>query len=127
MLVADLRFELKNFHQPATFFPKKFFAEFGNFDLKYRVASDYELMRRFLTAKPSHFIDVVVTTMADGGASATMINRAISETAAIAIQFGENPLRAKLRASWVRFWLWVRYQHPQVYWMFKRLKKVCAP
>lgn len=123
VVLEDLKFELRNFHQPATFFPKKFFAELGNFDLKYRVASDYELMRRFLTAKPSVFVDVTVTKMSDGGASATLIGKAVKETADIAKKFGENNFRVNLRAAWVRSWLWVRYSHPQIYWFFKRIKQ----
>jgi glycosyltransferase involved in cell wall biosynthesis len=118
----DLRYEIKNLHQPALFCPKSFFDKWGGFDSSYRVSADYDLMRRFLTQAPSAFVDLVVTNMSDGGTSTKMIDAGIRENVAIAIRFGESSFSAWKRAYWVRFWLGIRYRCPKIFWALKRLK-----
>lgn len=87
---ADLKYELKGVHQPATFFPRAPFKKLGYFNIKYRYAADYDLIRRFYKAVPSEFIPLQITEMADDGASKNNFEKALAENTEIAIKFGDS-------------------------------------
>jgi glycosyltransferase len=119
---TDLRFQLKNFHQPACFFHRDLFKDYGVFNTEYRISADYDLMRRFLTKEPSHFLNVDVTNMADAGASAVQNMRGITECLKISRSFGESWIRTGIMGQWTRFWLFLRYQYPALFWPVKNAK-----
>lgn len=67
-----------HFPHPTFFVKKSYFTNFGNFDMQFKIASDYDLMTRFLlkgNLSPSYIPEVLVK-MRLGGVSNQMKNKA---------------------------------------------------
>ncbi len=119
-LKSDLKYELKGIHQPAAFFPRGQFEKAGYFNIKYRYAADYDLIRRFFKVGPAQFIPLQLTEMADDGASKNNFEKALAENTEIAKQFGDSSLllfgvNAKLQLG-----KFIRYRMPGLFhWLRK--------
>ncbi len=121
----DLKYELKGVHQPAAFFPRTPFKELGYFNIKYRYAADYDLIRRFYKALPSEFIPLQITEMADDGASKNNFEKALSENTEIAINFGDSPLFLYAINLKLQIGKFIRYRTPGLFhwlrkWVFRK-------
>lgn len=119
---ADIRFELRGIHQPATFFPRIAFAELGGFNISYRIASDYDLIRRFVNKMPAHFFDFPIVSMSDSGASSKQILRGIKEDYRIAVLAGESAMYCFYKACRTWILLQIRYRAPRLFWLLKKIK-----
>lgn len=64
---------------PAMFINRKYFEEYGLFDVKYKMAMDYELLLRKDTLR-AVFIDSIMSNMVNGGVSMTRLNEVIDES-----------------------------------------------
>lgn len=119
-LKKDMKYELKGIHQPATFFPRKAFDKIGFFEIQYRYAADYDLLRRFYRAGPSQFIPLPVTEMADDGASRNNFEKALAENTEIAKKFGDSGLILLAIRQKAEFGKWLRYKTPALFhWLRK--------
>lgn len=122
----DLRFGLKGIHQPVTFFPRILFQRHGLFHLKYKISSDYDLIRRFCSHAKTSFIDEVAVEMADGGASALQIQTACLENRAIAVSFGESKVHVLFREYVTRFGLFLRKHCPRLFHFLYNMKNILS-
>lgn len=120
---ADLKYELRGVHQPACLFPKNAFEKLGNFNTEYKIASDYDLIKRFSQVYKLVFIDALVVGMSDSGASSQQISRAILENLKISIRSQENRICAYWLALKTYFLLRLRYLAPGLYWMLRRFNE----
>lgn len=119
---CELRFELKGIYQPATFFPKQAFQAHGYFDLSYKIAADYEIIRRFHAKIGSHFIDETLVIMSEGGVSTTQVKKACLENRKIALMYGESALETYLHELKVRIGSFLRYKTPALFHFFLGMK-----
>lgn len=85
-----MRFTVEDIFQPATFFPRDAFEKYGGFDLRYKIGSDYDLIKRFAKNLNSHFLDFPITYMSDGGLSSTKILESMHEHFCISIRTEVN-------------------------------------
>ena len=69
--VRQLFFRGRHPHHPTIFLKKSIYDRFGNFDVRYGTAADYELMLRLFVVKniASFYLDEYVVIMSAGGAS----------------------------------------------------------
>jgi glycosyltransferase involved in cell wall biosynthesis len=119
----DLRFGLKGIHQPATFFSRRNFQNYGLFDLKYRISADYDLIRRFCSKEKTFFIDEVVVAMSDGGASALLEQTAYFENRDIAVSYGEHMWHILIREYRTRIGMYLRNKWPSIFHVIFKMKQ----
>lgn len=116
--------ELKYSHvpQPTTIVPRHLYRQVGEFDLKYHVAADYEMLLRLAQRFPVKHITVPMTMMYSGGLSMRLAGQARKETRRISIKYGRNIL-----AAWMTYIIssfkWMLYRslpRPIVYWVQRK-------
>lgn len=72
---------------PTMFVPTTLYKEIGKFDIKYRIAADYDLMLRIYHSNYTlHYIDTILSNMRLGGVSDTNIIDGYTEVKQIAIK-----------------------------------------
>ena len=77
-------YEMGGIRHPATFVPKKIYAQFGVFDTRLRILADTDLIVRFYNAGVNFiFPEKVLTNMSDGGVSNKNLMKACSDYAMI--------------------------------------------
>lgn len=82
--------------QPTLFVPTRIYRKVGEFDLKYRIAADYDMVLRLARSFPMRFVDQPVTLMMAGGISYTQIGRTFKEAARVSVSHGRPVLLAYL-------------------------------
>jgi glycosyltransferase involved in cell wall biosynthesis len=81
--------------QPAMFVPRYMFDKVGNFNTKYKIAADYDMVLRLTNKFPTHFISQPVTIMAAGGLSYQRPDLSFLESMLIARNHGRG---------WIKSW-----------------------
>ena len=119
-LKHDIKYELKGIHQPATFFPRQQFEKIGFFEIQYRYAADYDLLRRFYKSGPSQFIPLQVTEMADDGASKNNFEKALAENTEIAKKFGDSYFVLLAIKQKAMIGKWLRYKAPFLFHLLRK-------
>ena len=74
--------------QPTLFVPTLLYREVGEFDLKYRIAADYDMVLRLVKHFPVRFVDQPVTLMMAGGVSYTQMGRTFKEATRVSVSHG---------------------------------------
>lgn len=82
--------------QPTLFVPTHIYREVGEFNLKYQIAADYDMVLRLAKSFPVCFADQPVTLMMAGGISYTQIGRTFKEAARVSVSHGRPVLLAYL-------------------------------
>jgi len=78
-------FTMPRLNHPTCFVTAEAYARFGRFDERYRIAMDYDLLRRFWAGGASfEYVGKVITNMSTGGASSAQLLRRYAEVAEIA-------------------------------------------
>lgn len=80
--------------QPTLFVPARLYREVGEFDLKYRIAADYDMVLRLARRFPVRFVDQPVTLMMAGGVSYTQMGRTFNEATRVSISHGRPVIAA---------------------------------
>lgn len=86
--------------QPALFVPLDIYREHGLFDLRYRIAADYEMMLRLARHNPSKFIPVPTTVMHAGGVSYRNMAASFREAMIISCRYGRPGAAAFVTFLW---------------------------
>lgn len=74
--------------QPAMFVPSELYRQVGEFNLRYRIAADYDMVLRLVSRFPVRLLDQPVTLMMAGGISYTLMGRTFQEAARVSISHG---------------------------------------
>lgn len=74
--------------QPTLFVPTRMYREVGEFDLKYRIAADYDMVLRLAKRFPVRFVEQPVTLMMAGGISYMQMGRTFKEATRVSISHG---------------------------------------
>ena len=74
--------------QPTLFVPTRMYREVGEFDLKYCISADYDMVLRLAKRFPVRFIEQPVTLMMAGGISYAQMGRTFKESARVSISHG---------------------------------------
>jgi glycosyltransferase involved in cell wall biosynthesis len=82
--------------QPTLFVPTRLYREIGEFDLKYRIAADYDMVLRLVKRFPVRFVDQPVTLMMAGGVSYTQMGRTFKEATRVSVSHGRLVAQAYL-------------------------------
>jgi glycosyltransferase involved in cell wall biosynthesis len=89
------RYDMLHVPHPTVFVGRSTYNRIGLFDTRYRIASDYEFIRRMATNKiRGTYIPETLAIMRQGGVSQTHRTAAFREVMAISIVYGRNPLAA---------------------------------
>ncbi len=99
--------------QPTLFVPSRMYREVGEFNLKYRIAADYDMVLRLARRFPVRFVDQPVTLMMAGGISYTQMGRTFKEAAQVSVSHG-RPAAAAYRTYLRRFLTWHVARHVPV-------------
>ena len=94
-------------YHPSVFVKKKIYEQFGTYNLKYKISSDYELLLRFYSHQVKFgYIENVVAYFCLGGLSTTMQKESIEEHREISLKYiseslNENELLEKHREWYI--------------------------
>lgn len=91
--------------QPAMFVPRFMYDLVGNFDTKYKIAADYDMVLRLTNKFPTHFISQPVTIMVAGGLSYQRPELSFLESMQVARNHGRGQIKSWFdyimkRAKW---------------------------
>jgi len=85
------------FNHPSMFFKRSTINRVGGYDLKYRYAMDYDLVRKIISDGGSgHYIPSVVATMASGGIHDRNYAKTVAEVERIAVSHKTSRVMASL-------------------------------
>jgi glycosyltransferase involved in cell wall biosynthesis len=97
--------------QPTLFVPAAFYREVGGFDMRYRIAADYEMFLRLARRYPVKRICKPVTVMPWGGKSFRNAYSGFEEARRISIHYGQRSFTANVSylLKLAKFWVAHRF------------------
>ncbi len=110
--------------QPALFVAKALYDQVSEFDLRYRIAADYDMVLRLTSRFPVKYIPQPVTLMQAGGISHRHMQRAFKEAAIISQHHGRSFVGSR-SSYFYRLLRWQVARHLPPAWVIK-YRQLCG-